>query len=141
MSIYGDRIADEQTKQYYNACPQCGTWGDTSQPCLGCMAMNKYKACKTEVDGKVFDSKKEATRYGELKLLERGNAIDLLELQPQFEVVVNGVLVCKYRGDFRYRDRKDGALIVEDVKGMRTPLYRLKKKLVEAQYGIRIVEI
>jgi len=101
--------------------------------------VSKYKAQRTECDGKIFDSKKEAHRYGELKMLERSGIIANLELQPAFEIEVAGRRICKYRADFRYVE--NGAITVEDVKGVRTPLYRLKKKLVEALYDVRIVEV
>jgi len=97
------------------------------------------------VDGIRFASKREAKRYRELKLLERAEAIRDLEIQPVFPINAvnpeNGevIQVGVYRADFRYRD--DGRVVVEDVKGMRTVVYRLKKRLVEAQYGIRIQEL
>ena len=125
---------------------------------------HKYKAIKTTVDGKTFDSKKEAKRYTELKLLEKSGMITHLELQPTYQITVNGVDICKYKADFRYftvrqenREQysnskgewivptktgdKEGE-IVEDVKGFKTPIYRLKKKLVEACYpGTQIKEV
>ncbi len=104
--------------------------------------MNKYNARKTVVDNITFDSKKEANRYAELKMcmLARGNdkVVDL-ELQPKYPCVVNGKKVCTYIADFKIT-YADGSVVVEDVKGMRTAIYRLKKKLVEALYGIEIVE-
>ena len=102
--------------------------------------MSKYRAVKTEVDGIVFDSKAEAQRYKDLKLLQRAGAISGLELQPRFPVFVNGKKVCTYIADFVYFEGQKR--IVEDVKGMKTREYRLKKKLVEATYpGVEIVEI
>ena len=103
-------------------------------------AMTKYRAVKTEVDGIIFDSKKEAARYKELILLEKSGLISHLELQPRYDCVVNGKKICSYRADFRYFNDQNS--VVEDVKGFKTPVYRLKKKLVEALYpGIRILEI
>lgn len=103
-------------------------------------AMTKYRAVKTEVDGIIFDSKKEAARYKELILLEKSGVISHLELQPRYDCVVNGKKICSYRADFRYFNDQNS--VVEDVKGFKTPVYRLKKKLVEALYpGIRILEI
>ena len=102
--------------------------------------MTKYRAVKTEVDGIIFDSKKEAARYKELILLEKSGVISHLELQPRYDCVVNGKKICSYRADFRYFNDQNS--VVEDVKGFKTPVYRLKKKLVEALYpGIRILEI
>jgi len=104
------------------------------------MAYNKYRNVKTEVDGIRFDSRAEAKRYSELKILEKAGEISRLELQPEFVCKVEGKLICKYRADFRYFTAKER--VVEDVKGFKTPIYRLKKKLVEALFkGTRIVEI
>ena len=58
--------------------------------------MLKYRNIKTEIDGIKFDSKKEAKRYSELKMLESTSAINQLELQPQFPLYVNGEKICKY---------------------------------------------
>lgn len=93
---------------------------------------HKYNARKVEYDGMMFDSKKEMQRYSELKLLETAGEISQLELQPSFEIVVNGQRICKYRADFRYIEF--GRPIVEDVKGFKTPVYKLKAKLFKALY-------
>ena len=101
---------------------------------------SKYKAVKTEVDGIMFDSKREAARYMELRLLERAGEIKNLELQPAFECRIDGKKICTYKADFRYFTAKRS--IVEDVKGVKTPVYRLKKKLVEALFpGVKIQEV
>lgn len=102
--------------------------------------MNKYRAKRTEMDGIMFDSAAEARRYRELRLLERAGMVSDLELQPLYPIAVNGRRVAMYRADFRYKDN-DGRQVVEDVKGIRTPVYRLKKKLVEALYDIEITEV
>ncbi len=101
--------------------------------------MTKYKAVRTVVDGIAFASKKEARRYLELRLLERAGEIHSLQLQPSFPIVVNGVKVCKYVADFSYIDHT-GSPVVEDVKGMKTPIYNLKKRLVKAVHGVEIHE-
>ena len=101
---------------------------------------HKYGAIQTTVDGHKFPSGAEANRYGELKLLEKGGAIVGLELQPKYKCYVNGLLVCTYAGDFRYRDNDTRELVIEDVKGVRTPVYKLKKKLMKACHGIEIFE-
>ena len=100
----------------------------------------KYRNIKTAVDGVVFDSQKEARRYGELRLMERAGQIHDLALQPRFPIVINGVKVCTYVADFSYHDQQDRKFY-EDVKGMLTPMYRLKKKLVKAVYGVEITEV
>jgi len=102
----------------------------------------KYNAKRTEVDGIVFASKREAARHQELKLLERAGEIHGLKLQPKFPMnVEGGGHVGHYIADFSYVDSRTGRSVVEDAKGMRTPVYRLKKRIVEAQYGIEIREV
>lgn len=102
---------------------------------------NKYRAIKTEVDGIRFDSKREAARYLELKTLLKGKKIGALSLQPKFSLVVNGQKICTYIADFAYLDLKTGLRVIEDVKGVKTPIYNLKKKLVRALHGIEITEV
>lgn len=101
----------------------------------------KYRNVPCEADGIKFDSRAEARRYGELKLLERGKLITDFVVKPQFPMTVAGQHVCTYIADFSYQDK--GALIVEDVKSKasKTPVYRLKSKLLAALYGIKIREI
>jgi hypothetical protein len=103
---------------------------------------NKFRARKTVLDGLTFASKAEAQRYADLKILLRIGEISGLELQPSFDLVVNGQLVCRYVADFRYRDTATGQVIVEDVKSAptRTPEYRIKRKLMAACHGITVLE-
>ena len=102
--------------------------------------MTKYHAKKTIVDGITFDSRKEAARYAELKLLERAGVISQLTLQPRFELQKsfkkNGKTYRKieYVADFMYRDNKAEKTVIEDVKGVKTEVYKLKKKLFEAKF-------
>ena len=102
--------------------------------------LNKYHAKKQTVDGITFDSGKEASRYCELKLRQRdkNNPITDLKLQVPFVCEVNHRKICTYKADFVYKE--GGRAIVEDTKGYRTDVYKLKKKLVEALYGIEILE-
>lgn len=102
-------------------------------------SFSKYGNKRVEVDGIQFPSKKQAARYAELKLLERGKVIRSLRLEVEYPLIVNGQLVCKYRADFDYLT-ESGAPITEDTKGFRTPVYRLKAKLFKAIYGREIVE-
>jgi hypothetical protein len=125
---------------------------------------NKYHARKCTVDGIRFDSTREATRYQELKILERAGMIRALELQPEFPIVVvecayrlcldqvwrwkaepgrGPVQVGRYRADFRYVETDTGAVVVEDAKSpaTRTTAYRLRKRLVQAIHGIVIREV
>lgn len=118
---------------------------------------SKYKNNKVVFDGILFDSKKEARRYIELKALENAGKITDLELQKEFELIpqqrepdtigkkggiYKGKVIerkCSYRADFCYK--KDGQLIVEDTKGMVTKDYIIKRKLMLFVHGIRIKEI
>lgn len=108
--------------------------------------MNKYHNKKVTVDGVVFDSKKEAARYKELKTLERLKVISDLKLQVPFELVApqrradgKAERAVVYYADFTYRD-SDGQFIVEDVKGVRTAEYKIKRKLMLHIHGITIRE-
>lgn len=107
---------------------------------------NKYRNVKVSFDGIEFDSAHERDRYAELKLLERAGAISDLKLQPVFELVPaikeNGRVVQRavtYRADFSYV--KDGRLVVEDAKGVKTDVYKIKKKLMRFVHGIVIEEV
>ena len=102
--------------------------------------MSKYRNKRTMVDGIWFHSAAEARRWSELKLLERAGEINSLERQRIFPLHANGnVEVCKYIADFAYRTR-NGDFIIEDVKGVRTSEYRIKKKWMAA-LGFPITEI
>ena len=111
--------------------------------------MTKYRAIRTMVDGITFDSKREANRYSKLKMMEKAGIINSLKLQPEFKCQINGKKICTYKADFEYLmvdeegpDGQIGYYIVEDVKGFKTPVYKLKKKLVEALFpGTVIKEI
>jgi len=103
----------------------------------------KYRNKPVTVDGVRFDSQKEHRRWEELKLLERAGEIRELERQAVFRLVVNGVTVGRYIADAAYLDR-DGKQVVEDVKSPITrenPVYRIKRQLMWACYGIAIVEV
>ena len=107
---------------------------------------SKYGNIKFKMDGFTFDSKAEARRYAELKILLRAGEIKDLELQKEFELQpafrdAEGKMVrpIRYIADFVYTDVKTGKTIVEDVKGHRTDVYKLKKKML-AYKGIIIKE-
>ena len=100
---------------------------------------SKYRNVCTTVDNYTFASKREAKRYGELKLRLMAQSISVLQLQPRYQLIVKGVKIGTYVADFRYLER-DGTEIVEDVKGVRTSTYRLKANLMKALYGITIKE-
>lgn len=105
------------------------------------MQVRKYHNKPTSIDGYTFASLHEAARYQELILLKRAGKIRDLVLQPAFPLVVNGKKVAKYIADFQYIDMETGKTQIEDAKGYKTAVYRLKKKLVEALYGIQIIEV
>ena len=98
------------------------------------IARSKYGSRKTKVDGIIFASQKEATRYGILKLLQKQGKISDLKLQVRFKLVQT----VTYVADFEYHE--NGKRIIEDVKGFRTPIYKRKKKLMKEQHGIEILE-
>ncbi|RAJ00462.1 uncharacterized protein DUF1064 [Chitinophaga skermanii] len=103
------------------------------------MKPRKYRNKICYVFGNKFDSKKEALRYIELKEQENLKSISNLRLQVKYAIVVNNVKICTYIADFVYTDKK-GTTIIEDVKGVRTPVYKLKKALMLATHGICILE-
>lgn len=103
------------------------------------MAYRKYHNTKVEIDGHKFDSKAEARRYQELRLLEKAGTISGLELQPVFQLQPTfkhqhrgTVLLIKYIADFKYYEGK--RCVVEDVKGFKTKEYELKKKMFLYHY-------
>lgn len=104
---------------------------------------SKYRNKKVKTEGQVFDSVKEYRRYQTLKLLEKAGEIQNLKTQVKFELIVGGMLICKYYADFTYTDRS-GCTIVEDVKSDPTrklPVYKLKKRLLKAIHNYDINEI
>lgn len=107
---------------------------------------NKYHAKKCEVGGEVYDSKKEARRHQELKLLERAGEIQNLRRQVKYILIhsqrIDGKVVereCSYKADFVYEE--NGETVVEDVKGFRTADYKLKRKMMLLFHNIRIKEV
>lgn len=111
--------------------------------------MSKYNSRKTIVDGFTFDSRKEAKRYLELKQMEKDGLIHGLQLQvpfeliPPFEIEIDGKKRKRrpitYIADFVYY--KNDEKVIEDVKGLRTPVYNIKKKLFEYRYHETIREV
>lgn len=119
--------------------------------------LKKYRSKKVIIDGITFDSRKEANRYCELKMLQRAGKIKNLEIQKSFELiptqrepetmtktgkVKQGKVIeqsVKYIADFVYIE--NGKTVVEDTKGFRTKDYIIKRKMLLYFYGIRIKEI
>lgn len=114
---------------------------------------NKYGAMRVQVGAHRFDSKREAARYQELQYLEAAGEITALEVHPAFALMVPDLTtdgppwvfhtIGQYHADFQYRNVHTGNVIVEDVKSKptQTEAYKLRKKFVEAQYRITIVEV
>lgn len=124
----------------------------------------KYGNRKVVVDGITFDSKKEAQRYTELKLLEKAGKITSLCRQIEFELIPAqremtdqiytkgpnkgkfkpGKVIehkCSYVADLVYWDLENSCMVVEDTKGVRTTEYIIKRKLMLYMRGIRIKEV
>lgn len=101
----------------------------------------KYHAKPTIIDGIRFASKAESKQYSILKFLQNDGQIKDLKLQPGFKLYVNGQLICTYVADFQYVDLRTGLTVIEDVKGVPTPVYKVKKKLMKAILGIEIKEV
>lgn len=121
----------------------------------------KYRNVKTVVDGITFDSKKEAQRYAELRMMELAGEIKELECQKKYALEVGGQLICNYKCDFYYLEFYQDSIpitisgftgisvshrlrrVIEDVKSpitRKNPVYRIKKKLMKAIYDIDILE-
>lgn len=102
--------------------------------------MSKYKAVKVKTAEGTFDSKREYHRWNELKLLRKAGIIQNLERQVPFILIPKSKYgrEIKYIADFVYKE--NGKPVVEDSKGVRTDVYKLKKRLMAEKYGIRIVE-
>lgn len=120
---------------------------------------SKYHNEKVIVDGIAFASRKESRRYEELKLLQRAGKISSLELQKKYELIPaqyeadikgirsgikKGKLIersVNYIADFVYTDNETGKIVVEDTKGVRTPEFIIKRKLMLYRYNIRVKEL
>ena len=103
---------------------------------------NKYGNEKTVVDGITFASRKEASRYQELRMLEKAGEIVGLNRQLRIELIPKTRLyrACYYVADFVYFDKRTGKTVYEDVKGAKTEVYKLKKKILYWRHGIEIKE-
>lgn len=122
-------------------------------------AVNKYGAKKITENGETFDSRKEYLRWVELNMMQRAGEITNLERQVKFVLIPaqrepdtvgpkggkrKGKVIekeCSYIADFRYTDVWTGETVVEDAKGMKTEVYKIKKKLMLFRHGIRIKEV
>ena len=102
---------------------------------------SKYHAQPTTIDGIRFDSKLEAARWVQLSLMERAGHISDLRRQVPFILIDKSEYGRQivYKADFVYT--QDGKQIVEDAKGVKTDVYRLKKRMLAERYGIAIKEV
>jgi hypothetical protein len=101
--------------------------------------MSKYRNKRTNG----YASKREASRAESLKWMEKAG--DITDLKEQVEFVLipkqDGERACKYVADFTYRHKGIDTLVVEDSKGYRDPVYRIKRKLMLHVHGIRVREV
>lgn len=117
-------------------CPKCRSNVFSTKP-------SKYHAQRVDAEDGKFDSKLEFRRWRELKLLERAGVITELRRQVRIPLIPQSKYgrEIAYVADFSYRE--DGKVVIEDTKSeaTKTPLYRLKKRLVAEKYGIEIKEV
>jgi hypothetical protein len=110
------------------------------------MARSKYGARKTVVDGITFDSVREASRWNDLKWLEKAGKISRLERQVTYVLAPSVLLhgeakkkpALRYVADFRYVAAGSPNVIVEDAKGRDTPVSRIKRHLMKSVHGIDV---
>ncbi len=105
---------------------------------------SKYRNQKTEYGGRMFDSKKEADYARTLEYLKHAHELKdrvvRVEYQVPFSIKAKNIHISTYFADFRvtYGDKRQEVI---DVKGMKTPVYKLKKRLVEALHNVKIIEV
>jgi hypothetical protein len=106
---------------------------------------SKFNNIKVDIDGHTFDSKKEAEFYGQLKIKKNAGLIKDFQMQVRYDIIVNSIMIGKYFLDFLV-ENNDGSIEYIDIKGkdsktnkfIKTGVFALKKRLVEAIYGINI---
>jgi hypothetical protein len=106
---------------------------------------SKFSNIKSEIDGYKFDSKKESEFYGSLKIKKQAGLIKDFKMQVPYEIIVNNIRIANYFLDFLV-ENNDGTIEYIDIKGkdkktnkfIKTGVFALKKRLVEAIYGIKI---
>lgn len=126
--------------------PRSAPRSKSGKPTAG--RLSKYRNTPVVVSGKTIASKREARRLAELQLLEKAGKIHSLQTQVRLELLpaqyIDGKCVeraAHYVADFAYFDLDRGHDVIEDAKGYKTPMYRLKKKLMLWVHGIRIEEV
>lgn len=109
------------------------------------MKRSKYKNVKIELDGIIFDSMKEANRWQELKILHKCGRIRDLERQRVFILAPAAIIggrkkpALRYNADFVYVDDLTGKTVVEDVKGVQTDVFRIKRHLMKTVHNVEIL--
>jgi hypothetical protein len=117
-----------------------GAWRLANKSTLDAIAApkkNKHNAKKVVIDNITFDSKHEGARYSELKLMLGAGLISDLKIHPVYPIVYKETRICDVILDFAY-SKPNSVRIYEDAKGQDTDYSRLKRKLVEAFYGIKV---
>jgi hypothetical protein len=102
---------------------------------------SKFKNVSKEHSGEKFDSKLEASRFEDLQLMEKAGDIRDLRAHVSFPLMVGDALIGAYEADAVYIEVATGRKVVEDSKGVRTPLFRWKARHFKAQYGFAITEV
>lgn len=101
------------------------------------MPQFQYKATKVKTEYGTFDSKGEYNRFLELQLLEKAGEISGLYVHPRLDLVINGVKIGRYTGDFLYLE--NGKQVIEDFKGYQTATFKLRWKIAKALYGDKYI--
>jgi hypothetical protein len=99
---------------------------------------SKFGNKKVVVDNIGFDSKREAARYNELKLMRNAELISSIDVHPVYPIYIKDMKVCDVVLDFAYTIYENSHSVHEDVKGKDNPLSQLKRKMVEAYYGFTV---
>lgn len=100
--------------------------------------MNKFRAISCEIDGYKFDSKREGKEYHDLKMRLLAREITNLQIHPKYPIFINDIKICVVELDFKYLDKIENRERIVDVKGFDTPISKLKRKMVEAFYKIKV---
>jgi len=129
-----DKKKSKRQKRVLGATPDKGSESSKSR-------FGKYNAKKVTVHNIKFDSIVESQRYVALLEQQRKGKIKDLELQKSFEMVIDGEKICRYIADFSYYTVPDNKYVVEDVKGFKTDVYKIKKKLMKGIFKIEVIEI
>ena len=123
----------QNLRRFVWICIACHRWHKEQKPRSCPCGSDNFYYCQSD---------KEATRLGQLLMLQHYEQISELEVHPSFEFIENGIKVFTYNADTRYLN-KENVRIIEDVKASKNPkswdpVFVLKKKLIEARYGIEI---